>query len=156
VTWVPVLLVLGLQSSLAGGVWIADHRGLFGAVFLGAWVWILVLTLLALALSAWIRWRIVASAALFGCFFVGMAFGEMWREVLENPWGRVTNLLYLVGLVWRELFGLPPTRSLARMMLEDRQNPDLPTWVAVLVLSALCVLCLHLLHRRIRAHEVVR
>jgi ABC-2 type transport system permease protein len=156
VTWVPVLLVLGLHSSLAGGAWIADHRGLFGAVFLGAWVWILVLTLLALALSAWIRWRIVASAALFGCFFVGTAFGEMWREVLENPWGRVTNLLYLVALVWRELFGLPPTRSLARLMLEDRRNPDLPTWVAVLVLSALCALCLHLLHRRIRAHEVVR
>jgi ABC-2 type transport system permease protein len=156
VTWVPVLLVFSLQSSLAGTDWLTDHRGLFGAIFLGAWVWIVVLTLLALALSAWIRWRIVASAALFGCFFVGMAFGEMWREVLQNPWGRVTNLLYLVGLVWRELFALPPTRSLARMMLDDRRNPDLPTSVAVAVLLSLCTLCLYLLHRRIRAHEVVR
>jgi ABC-2 type transport system permease protein len=156
VTWVPVLLVLSLQSSLAGGAWATDHRDLFGAVFFGAWLWIVVLTLLALALSAWIRWRIVASGALFGCFFVGMAFGEMWREVLQNPWGRVTNLLYLVVLVWRELFAQPPTRSLARLMFNDRHVPDLPTWVALVVLAALCALCLHLLHRRIRAHEVVR
>jgi ABC-2 type transport system permease protein len=156
VTWVPVLLVLALQASLAGGAWLADNRGLFGAIFLGAWLWIVVLTLLALAISAWIRWRIVASGALIGCFFVGMAFGEMWREVLESPWGRVTNLLYLVGLIWVELFDLPWTRSLARMMLDDRHSPDLPTGVAALVLASICGICLYLLHRRIRAHEVVR
>ena len=57
------------------------------ATLVGAWIWIAVLTLLGLALSAWIRWRLVASAALFGVFFMGSAFGEMWREVLRDLLG---------------------------------------------------------------------
>jgi hypothetical protein len=108
-----------------------------------------------LALSACIRWRLVASAALFALFFIGMAFGEMWRSVLRNPWGRLTNLTYLIGLVWHDLFGLVRERPLAREMLDERRGADLPTWVAWMGLLGACSLCLWLLNRRLQAREVV-
>jgi hypothetical protein len=147
VTWVPQLILCGLQAGLAGPALWSIHLRIAGAIFVGAWLWIAVLTLLGLAISAWIRWRIVASGALFAVFFMGAAFGEMWREMLRNSWGRLANISYLIGIVWHKLFGserLMPLRS-----------HELPAWVALLALLALCSFSLWLLHRRLRAREVV-
>ena len=102
ITWVPCLTVFIVQSAMAGGGWLSANLRLAGAVFAGSWIWIGVLTLLGLALSAWVRWRLVASGGLLGIFFVGSAFGEIWREVMNNAWGRVANLSYLIAIVWRD------------------------------------------------------
>ena len=110
------------------------------------------LTLVGLALSAWIRWRLVASTALFGVFFMGSAFGEVWREVLRDPWGRMANLPYLIGIVWLDLFGIVTTPEVAR---EVRAFRELPTWAAWAGLLATCALCAWLLDKRLRAREVV-
>jgi ABC-2 type transport system permease protein len=153
ITWVPVLVLFTLEAGLAEGWGTANVR-IAAAVFAGSWVWILVLTLLGLAISAWIRWRVVASGALSGVFFMGAAFGEMWREVLHGPWGRLANLYYLVGLVWRSLFGLFTSRSMAQEMFNERGR-DLPTWAAWAGLAAAAALSVWLLERRLRAREVV-
>ena len=154
ITWVPGLVLFALEAGLAKG-WGAANVRIAGAVFVGSWVWILVLTLLGLAISSWIRWRVVASGALAGVFFMGAAFGEMWREVLHGPWGRLANLYYLVGLVWRSLFGLfTPRYSMAEEMFNDRGR-DLPTWAAWAGLAAAAALSVWLLERRLRAREVV-
>jgi hypothetical protein len=96
----------------------------------------------------------VASGALAGVFFMGAAFGEMWREVLHAPWGRLANLYYLVGLVWRSLFGLFTDRSMAQEMFNERGR-DLPTWAAWAGLATAAALSVWLLERRLRAREVV-
>jgi ABC-2 type transport system permease protein len=153
ITWVPVLVLFALEAGLAEG-WGAANVRIAAAVFAGSWVWILVLTLLGLAISSWIRWRVVASGALAGVFFMGAAFGEMWREVLHGPWGRLANLYYLVGLVWRSLFGLFTSRSMAQEMFNERGR-DLPTWAAWAGLAAAVTLSVWLLERRLRAREVV-
>jgi ABC-2 type transport system permease protein len=155
ITWVPVLTVFGVQASLAGSDWLWQNLRLSWATFLGASLWIVVLTLLGLALSACIRWRLVASAAVVATFFVGTAFGEMWREVLRNPWGRLANLSYLVSVVWRALFGLPSQRPVAREMFEERRLGDVPAWAACAALAAACALFVWLLNKRLRAREVV-
>jgi ABC-type transport system involved in multi-copper enzyme maturation permease subunit len=155
ITWVPVLALFGLEAGLADPGWGRANLRTSWAAFLGAWIWIAVLTLLGLALSSWIRWRIVASGALFGVFFAGSAFGEMWSEILGNAWGRVLNPSYLVGLVWRDLFGLFGERSLASEMLDDRRAADLPTWVAWTGLALMGAASVWLLERRLRAREVV-
>jgi len=90
-----------------------------------------------------------------GVFFMGGAFAETWREVLHNPWGRITHLSYLIGLVWLDLFGLVTRRPLAREMLDDRRMRDLPTWMAWVGLLTVCGACLWLLNRRLQAREVV-
>ena len=153
ITWVPMLLLFALEAGLAEGWGTANVR-IAAAVFAGSWVWILVLTLLGLAISAWVRWRVVASGALAGVFFMGAAFGEMWREVLNGPWGRLANLYYLVGLVWRSLFGLFTSRSMAQEMFNERGR-DLPTWAAWAGLAAAVTLSVWVLERRLRAREVV-
>ncbi len=155
ITWVPGLTLFSLQAGLDTTGWGLRNLRVAGALFAGAWVWILVLTLLGLAVSAWIRWRIVASGALAGVFFMGSAFGEMWREVLGTSVGRIANLSYLIGLVWRSLFGVLQDRPMVREMLDDRGGRDLPTWAAWLGLTAAAVLCVWLLDRRLCAREVV-
>ena len=154
ITWVPGLLLFALEAGLAEG-WGAQNIRIAAALFVGAWLWILELTLMGLALSAWIRWRIVASAAVAGVFFMGAAFGEMWLEVLHGPWGRVANLPYLMGLVWRSLFGVFSRNSMAQEMFNDGPGRDLPTWAAWAGLAAAAALSVWLLERRLRAREVV-
>ena len=156
ITWVPNLLLFGIQAGLADGAWLGSELRVAWAIVAGSLVWISVLTLLALAISAWVRWRLVASATLFGLFFVGAGFGEMWREVLRNPWGRLANLSYMIGIVWRWLFDLQMRRSLAREMLDDRRAADVPIWAAWAALLAVCGVSLWLLNRRLVAREVVR
>ncbi len=155
ITWVPVGIVFSVQAGLAGSAWLAANLRTLAAIFGGALLWISVLTLLGLATSAWIRWRLVASGALFGIFFMGTAFGEAWREVLKNPWGRLTNLPYMIGIIWTDLFGFNSRRTLAREMLDDRRAADLPVWAAWLALLAVCALCMWMLNHRLRAREVV-
>jgi len=48
-TWVPGLLLFGLQGYLEGWSWIGDNARLACGLFFGAWIWIVVLALLALA-----------------------------------------------------------------------------------------------------------
>ena len=84
---------------------------------------------------------------------MGVAFGEVWREVLRDPWGRLANLPYLIGVVWLDLFGIargPETGPRGCDALVE-----LPTWAAWAGLLAVCAVCLWLLDRRLRAREVV-
>jgi ABC-2 type transport system permease protein len=152
VTWVPGLVLFALQAGLAEPGWLRANLRVAWATFLGAWIWISVLTLLGLALSAWIRWRLVASTALFGVFFMGSAFGEVWREVLQDPWGRMANLPFLIGVVWLDLFGIVPTPEVAR---ETVALSELPVWAAWAGLVATGAFCVWLLDKRLRAREVV-
>lgn len=154
ITWLPVATVFSVHAGLAGSGWLFENLRTLAAILGGALLWTSVLTLLGLAISAWIRWRIVASAALFGVMFMGSAFGEIWRELLRNPWGRLANLPYMIGIIWTDLFGFNSRRTLAREMLDDRRSTDLPVWAAWLALLALCSFCLWILNRRLRAREV--
>jgi ABC-2 type transport system permease protein len=155
VTWVPVLTLWLLQGGLAGTGWMAANvRQAFG-ILVGAAVWITLLTFVGLAVSAWIRWRVVATAALAGIFFMGSAFGEAWYALIGNSWGRVGNFSYLIGLVWRSVFGLASKRPLSREMFDQGRTVDLPLWAAWAALAAACALSAWLLNRRLQAREVV-
>ena len=68
----------------------------------------------------------MASGALFGVFFMGSAFGEAWHGVLRDPWGRTANLAYVIGVVWRDLFGI---------VMPGEPTADIPTWAAALALA---------------------
>lgn len=155
ITWVPSLILFGLQAGLAETSWLAANSRIAWAIVAGSAVWIALLTLLGLALSALIRWRLVASGALVAVFFMGSAFGEVWREMIGNSWGRLVNPSYLIALVWRDLFGLVSPKPVVREMLDDRSGFDLPLWAAWVGLLAMCTVCLWLLNRRLQAREVV-
>ena len=150
VTWVPGLILVLLQGSLAGDGWFLRHLRLPFAVFVGFWVWILPLALAALAVSAWIRWRPLATAALFGLFVIGGGFGAVINESLDTRWGRLTMFGELVQAIWSQLLG-----GVEFFGREWPENP-LPAPVNWLAIAILCAVALAALHRKIRAHEVVR
>lgn len=155
-TWIPGLLLFGLQGYLEGGSWMADNWRLASGMFFGAWIWILVLSLLALALSAWVKWKPAAGALMFGVFFVAGGFAAAINEVQRTSWGHLFNISYLIGSVWVNLFegGTPTTNG--ALFFRVPRGTHLPLWCSWAGLLALCWICLYMLRRKIRGIEVVR
>ena len=112
VTWIPGLLLVLLQGSLAGWGWVQANSHLAWALFAGSWLWILLVSLLALALSVVLRWRPVATGAVFAIFIVGEGFGHAVADIAETRWGHLVSLKTLVTTVWADLFG--PSRTISR------------------------------------------
>src|SRR5581483_114954 len=125
-------------------------------VFFGAWIWILVIALLSLALSAWVKWKPAAGALLFGIFFVASGFGGAINAVQDTKWGYLLNISNLVGSVWVQLFeGDDPTNNGA-VFFRVAPGSVIPVWCCWTALLLLCAACLYILGRKIRGAEVVR
>lgn len=161
ITWIPGLLLFLFQSYLEGWGWFAQNIRLAGAIVFGSLVWILLLALMSLAISSWVKWRMAASAALIGIFFIPSAFAEIINEVFMTRWGNIISLRALIGAVWGGLFGTFEREtgrirdfSPRRTLFVDLFEP--PLWSAWMMLFAICGLCLFLLYRKVRAYEVVR
>lgn len=141
-TWVPLAVLWGLEATLdPAPVAGADLRTL-AAIAAGSALWIGLISLLALAASAWVRWKLVAAALLFGFFFISRAMGEILNLNFQTRWGDVLSPGKQIVTLWEGLFF--GTAS------------GLPLPVAALLLAALAGFCLLLLHGKLRAYEVVR
>lgn len=145
ITWIPGLLLFLFQSYLDGAGWLGQNLRIAGAIFVGSWVWILALSLVALAISAWVKWKPVARVSLLIVFFVFSGFARALNEALDTWWGWMFSLWAAVQNIWASLFGQTLDSDLA-----------VPIWAAWLTLAAGCSVCLWLLSRRVRAYEVVR
>lgn len=143
ITWVPGLVLFIFQASLEKG-WLMKNLSIAGAILIGSWVWIIFLSLFALAVSAWVRWKPVARITLMGFFFVLMGFGGTIYEALDLWWGMLLSVWHVIGAIWWSLFDMGVT---------DGFPPAGAAWVSLIAAS---LLCLFLLYRRIRAYEVVR
>ena len=155
-TWIPGLLCFGLQGYLEGWQWMRDNARLASGVFFGSWVWILVLALLALALSAWVKWKPAAGGLMFGVFFVGSAFGAVINAVQRTRWGNLFNVGHLIGVVWVRLFEGSNQTTNGAVFFRAPQGETLPLWCSWAALAGLALVCLYMLARKIRGAEVVR
>jgi hypothetical protein len=114
-------------------------------------------SLLALAVSAWLKWRIAASGLMVGIFFVAAGFGEAVNGIMRTYWGHLFNIGYLLQIIWYDLFDVPLVRRMPRVAAEDfGWNRDIPVGIAWMAMVTLCFFCVLLLNRRLRAKEVVR
>lgn len=145
ITWIPGMLLFFFQAYLDGAGWLGENLGTGMAIFVGSWLWILVLSLVALAISAWVKWKPVARVTMLIVFFVLSGFARALNEALDTWWGWLASIWAATQNVWASLFGQTIDSDLA-----------MPVWAAWLSLAGACVLCLWLLSRRIRAYEVVR
>lgn len=146
ITWIPGMLLFLFQSYLDGGAWFAEHLRLGFAIFAGGWVWILFLSILTLAVSAWVKWRPVARIAMLVIFFVSIGFAGAVAEILDTWAGMLASPWFLIASVWANLFGIAVGDG-------DFLPPPAAAWAALIAGS---LICLWLLSRRIRAYEVVR
>jgi ABC-2 type transport system permease protein len=143
VTWVPGLVLFVIQASLAGWEWTRANLWIAGSLVVGMAVWILVLSLLALALSAWIKWKIAAGGLVLGVFFAGAGFGTALNSVMRTKYGTLLNLTEVMFTVWSKLFAWPSDTGIS---VES-------AWIC---LGVVCAICLWMLVRRVRAFEVVK
>jgi ABC-type transport system involved in multi-copper enzyme maturation permease subunit len=146
-TWVPALLLLFLEAGLGPKNWLGAHLWMIGPIVWLSVVWIALLSLVALAASAWVRWRIVAIGVIFGLFVFPAGLGAVMDGILGTHWGRLLDLTYLFGEL---LF-----RGLHTTFLRGGQGV-VPPSAAWAMLLASCAASLWLLHVRLRAFEVVR
>src|SRR5687768_15184609 len=108
VTWIPGLLLFGLQVGLAGGWWFRANWMLGAGVVVGFLLWLLVLGLVAMASSAYVKWRIVAGAVSLAFFFILAGVSEMIDEVFRVTWGHILDPAWTVNRVWCTLLGVDP------------------------------------------------
>ncbi len=142
ITWIPGLILFGVQSSLAGAHWMSENLWIAGSIVISSLMAIAVLSLLAMALSAWVKWRIVAGALLLAVLFFGAGFAQAFNTVLQTESGHLFNLGYLVTMAWNALFQVDTEHAL----------PITEVWTALFVYAAIC---LGLLMRKVRAYEVI-
>jgi len=129
-TWVPILGLFSLQWILgektAGAV---DLRVAFGMV-LGSILVILLLATTALALSAWVKWRMLAAFMMLVMFACGWLFSTMINGLffrsMDTPWGHLINPGRLISIVWSQLLGLELPAG----------PPPLLAWTALAAIAA--------------------
>lgn len=149
VTWVPTLLVFSLQAGLAADGWLWSHLWMVVPIVFCSAIWILMLSLISLAASAWLKLRIVSTGVIFISFFVPAGLGEMFNAVMGTYWGYLLNFPRLFQLILAKAFG-DPEQFITRLA------PEIPVSAAWIVMILVCVFSLFMINARLRAREVVR
>ena len=160
-TWVPQLLLFLFQSYLEGFRWFIDNLWIASAIFIASVVWILLLALLSQAISAVVKWRVVASGALLGLFFIPSIFGEVVNNLFLTRWGNIISLGALIKNVTSGLFGTFVRNTGMVIGFDGRVAREIiltepPLWSSWAVLFLVCAACLALLSWKVKAYEVVR
>ncbi len=148
VTWVPTLLLFALQSYLSAVPWAGKNIAVAYGTLVGSLLWIAVISLVALAVSCWVKWRIVATGMVFAAMFVPAGMGTVFNVVLRTDWGSLANIQFMMFTLWRRMMQVQLPAFYSRH--------ELPTMAILISLATVCAGCIAALNARIRAREVVR
>jgi ABC-2 type transport system permease protein len=143
VTWIPGLLLFSLQVGMAGGWWFLSNWTLGAGMVVGFLLWLLILGLVAMASSAYVKWRVVAGAVSLAIFFILSGVSAMIGNVFRVTWGRVLDPAWAVNRVWCALLGVNP--------------PEGPgAGASLLALLTFMLVLVLVIERKLRPVEVVR
>jgi ABC-type transport system involved in multi-copper enzyme maturation permease subunit len=159
ISWAPGLLLFGFQAYLAGFGWLAGNWWIAAAILLGSWIWIVTLCLLALAMSAWVKWKVVAGTLIFVVFFLAAGLAEAISAALHTDLGHVLNLFEVIKTICRWLFSGADALRVpigSYVKLGDSDSSRLPIGVAWAALAGFWALCFVLLNTKLRAYHVER
>lgn len=144
VTILPGMLLFGMQASIAGGDWFAQNWFLGAGVFIGFTLYIGMVSLVAMASSAYVKWRVVAGALVMAFFFLLAGAAEIVNSVFRVDWASALNPGYAINAVWKGLLDVD---------IPDDKPGALECAMVILGLSGGL---LALLARKLRAVEVVK
>jgi len=147
VTWVPCLLLFAYQGYSSPQPWIGGNLQIGVGIFVGSVIWIAFLSILGLALSSWVKWRIVATGTIFAAVFVPAGIGGVVSAILRTKWGFLLNVPFMMSALWRRLLGVQGFSLLGETF---------PISAILAVLALTCIVCVAMLNARIRAREVDR
>jgi ABC-type transport system involved in multi-copper enzyme maturation permease subunit len=147
ITWIPCLLLFVDQSYSSSQPWAMSNLQIAMGLLAGSAIWIAFLSILGLALSSWVKWRVVATGVIFAAVFVPAGVGAIVSAVLRTKWGLLLNVPVMMSNLWQRLLGAPAPIN---------ERLSVPTLAIAAMLSLACLVCLAMLNKRIRAREVVR
>lgn len=147
VTWIPCLFLFAYQGYSSAQPWMFANLRIAAGLLAGSVLWMALLSFLGLALSAWVKWRAVATGVIFAVFFVPAGIGGIVTAILHTRWGFLFNLPFMMTELWQHLLGAPITMRADRI---------LPITAIVIMLLLACAICTLMLNARIRGREVVR
>ncbi len=141
ITWVPGLLLFAFQSYMEGWSWFTSNLGVAVGIFFTSWIWIVLLCVISLALSAYLKWKPVARLALIMIFIVMPRIGDVLNLLLSTSWGSVIDVLKMTIIIATGMFGIP-----------SRSAVPLPVaWISLILF---CTVCVGLMAKKVRAYEV--
>ena len=143
ITWMGGLLIFVLQAYLEGNGWGLENWRIGMAYFVGHITWIVVISLLSLAISAWVRFKPAARGALFGIIFILAGFAQAVNAVTGTSVGDLMHLTRAIVNVVMSIFS-------------GETHGNLPIALNWFTLAATCAISIWMLHRKLRAHEVVK
>jgi ABC-type transport system involved in multi-copper enzyme maturation permease subunit len=147
VTWIPGLLLFAYQGYSSPTPWAARNFSVAFGIFAGTVIWTALVSLLGLAFSSWVKWRVVATGVIFAAVFVPAGVGGMISAILHTKWGLLLDLPIMMTELWQRLLGAPEMFD---------ANFSVPTVAIVAMLALAGLLFVAMLNARIRAREVVR
>ena len=147
ITWVPCLALFVYQGYSSPTPWELQHLQLGVGMLVGSAIWIIFLSILGLALSSWVKWRVVATGIIFAAVFVPAGVGAIVTAVLRTKWGFLLNIPFMMSELWQRLLGAPEITSESRAM---------PSGAIIVMLMLACLMFGAMLNARIRAREVVK
>lgn len=147
VTWIPCLLLFAYQGYTSPLPWAEANLRIALGLLAGSVLWIALLSLLGLALSALVKWRVVATGIIFAAVLVPAGVGGIITGVLRTKWGFLINLPIVMTQLWQRMLGAPYSM---------RRFDPLPTAAILTMLAVVLLICVAMLNARVRAREVVR
>jgi hypothetical protein len=108
----------------------------------GFLVWLLILSLVAMASSAYVKWRVVAAAVSLAFFFILGGVAEVIDNVLRVTWGHIIDPAWAVNRVWCALLGVDAPRGPGAVA---------SAWA----LAAMILLLVVVIERKLRPVEIV-
>lgn len=147
VTWIPALLLFAYQGYTSPQPWFGANLRVAVGLLAGSALWIALLSILGLALSSWVKWRMVATGCIFAVVLIPAGVGGVVSAILRTKWGLLLNLPVMMSQLWQRLMGVPGAIRFGR---------EIPNTAIAAVLVFICFICMFMLNARIRAREVVR
>ena len=143
ITWVSSLFLFAMQAYMAGGDWFVKNLRIIPGIFIGANLYIIALALVALALSAWLKWKTIAGFAFIALPIIASGMGAVLNGTLKISWGQYLNMNVVLDTIFSFFFGLPYSNSVSLIG-------------CLFILFMVCMSSLFLLRIRIRAYEVIQ
>ena len=108
----------------------------------GFLVWLLILSLVAMASSAYVKWKVIAAAVSLAFFFILSGVAEMIDTVLRVTWGHIIDPAWTVNQIWSALLGVQPL-----------EGPG--AGASAVALAVMMVLLVVVIARKLRPVEIV-
>lgn len=142
VTWIPGMLLFFMQSGMAGWSWFSENWYMGLAILIGFFFWIAFVSLVAMASSAYVKWRVIAGVVVLGFFFWLSGAAEFVNQVMRVEWAAVVSPARAMNQIWRAMLGA-------------EANPGPSALPSAIVMSSMVAVVLWVLARKLRPVEVV-